>query len=125
MVQHPGRGLAAPARPGSDLIGLGDHPAIHIGWADAAAYAAWTGKALPTEADGYYWTSPVGTFPPNAYGLHDMIGNVWEWTADWFRPTDDPPPPAADPRRGSTRPAAASSCRSTRPRRSPPASAGK
>ena len=39
-----------------------------------------------TEADGYYGTAPVDSFPPNGYGLHNVTGNVWEWVADWFDP---------------------------------------
>lgn len=116
-----------PLGRGSSISGLEDHPVVHVTYADAEAYAAWAGKALPTEAewefaargglegrdyawgdelapagamlanywqglfpfanqllDGWERTSPVDTYPPNGYGLYDMIGNVWEWTADRY-----------------------------------------
>ncbi|NUP12621.1 MAG: formylglycine-generating enzyme family protein [Polyangiaceae bacterium] len=125
----PGACWHHPWGPSSSLKGLADHPVVHVTYEDAAAYAAWAGKELPSEAewefaargglDGaefawgaefmpggrpmantwhgqfpiqkkknpkYDWTSPVGAFPANGYGLYDMIGNVWEWTADYYQP---------------------------------------
>jgi len=115
-----------------EVLSKSDHPVVFVNWHDAKTYCEWVGRRLPSEAEWekaargtdqrtYPWgegldcnlaqysgcggqTIPVGSKQDGAspYGVMDMIGNVWEWTADvydadyyssqstWENPINDP-----------------------------------
>ncbi|WP_328469725.1 formylglycine-generating enzyme family protein [Actinoplanes sp. NBC_00393] len=84
-------------------------PSLRYPWGDdlpAEGHAVniWQGEfpVRNSAADGFVTTAPVRSFEPNAYGLWQPVGNVWEWCADWFSPTYYAESPAGDPRGPST-----------------------
>jgi formylglycine-generating enzyme required for sulfatase activity len=58
-------------------------------------YPSWR---IPNCNDNYLYTSPVGAFPPNGFGLYDMSGNVWQWIEDCYRDNYNDAPTDGSPR---------------------------
>jgi iron(II)-dependent oxidoreductase len=103
--RRDGDGWAATAFGRTERI-VPDEPVVHVCFFEAEAYAAWAGRRLPTEAEWekaarfdpasrhanlgqrHLSPAPVGAYPDGAspQGVHQLIGDVWEWTSSGFHP---------------------------------------
>ncbi|MBX3584697.1 MAG: formylglycine-generating enzyme family protein [Rhizobiaceae bacterium] len=104
-------GLEIPTEAEWEYVGRGGLEGAEFGWGDEMTPGGvhmantWQGD-FPwrnSMEDRFEYTAPVGSYPPNGYGLYDMIGNVWEWTSDWYQDhgaIDSPCCTVANPRGG-------------------------